>query len=339
MFCTKCGKKNDDHSKYCEYCGAKLEASPGRENRDQAADGRHREDRDRTTSGQYREERDKTTGGRYQENRYQRAEGGPAGQNRPPKKNQMVLIICIIIAVVAVGVGAGFGIHYFMTTQNSGDAREQERIEAGNSSEEGEFWSASSGDSSDQVPADEEDGTEEPEDTPSPSPTVTSEPTPVITATPEPTPESTIHRYEFVISDEGWGEAFQSCISRGGYLARIETLEEWEEVTRQLEAQGLSENVFYIGGMRNSQSNTYYWVDTSMNLLTDEPVNDSSSPLNGKWLSGEPSYQDGEYQELFLTMYHNSDANDWVLNDVPNDVVGIWSYYSGRMGYICEYES
>ncbi|MFR6331136.1 MAG: lectin-like protein [Eisenbergiella sp.] len=165
-----------------------------------------------------------------------------------------------------------------MTAQNSGDAREQERIEAGNSSEEGEFWSASSGDSSDQVPADEEDGTEEPEDTPSPSPTVTSEPTPVITATPEPTPESTIHRYEFVISDESWGEAFQSCISRGGYLARIETLEEWEEVTRQLEAQGLSENVFYIGGMRNSQSNTYYWVDTSMNLLTDEPVNDSSSP-------------------------------------------------------------
>lgn len=168
---------------------------------------------------------------------------------------------------------------------------------------------------------------------------MTSEPTPVITATPEPTPESTIHRYEFVISDESWGEAFQSCISRGGYLARIETLEEWEEVTRQLEAQGLSENVFYIGGMRNSQSNTYYWVDTSMNLLTDEPVNDSSSPLNGKWLSGEPSYQDGEYQELFLTMYHNSDADDWVLNDVPNDVVGIWSYYSGRMGYICEYES
>ena len=111
MFCTKCGKKNDDHSKYCEYCGAKLEASPGRENRDQAADGRRREDRDRTTSGQYREERDRTAGGRYQENRYQRSEGGPAGQNRPPKKNQMVLIICIIIAVVAVGVGALSLIH------------------------------------------------------------------------------------------------------------------------------------------------------------------------------------------------------------------------------------
>ncbi|MFR6331135.1 MAG: zinc ribbon domain-containing protein [Eisenbergiella sp.] len=85
MFCTKCGKKNDDHSKYCEYCGAKLEASPGRENRDQAADGRRREDRDRTTSGQYRE--DRTAGGRYQENRYQRSEGGRRQQAAEEKSD------------------------------------------------------------------------------------------------------------------------------------------------------------------------------------------------------------------------------------------------------------
>ena len=25
MFCTKCGKENKDQSKFCEYCGAKLE--------------------------------------------------------------------------------------------------------------------------------------------------------------------------------------------------------------------------------------------------------------------------------------------------------------------------
>ena len=54
-----------------------------------------------------------------------------------------------------------------------------------------------------------------------------------------PTPELKAHTYELIVSDGGWEEAFNGCIARGGYLATIETLEEFEEITAQIEAQGL----------------------------------------------------------------------------------------------------
>lgn len=342
MFCTKCGKKNDDHAKFCECCGARLEPVTGQR-------GAQKEP--------YAEKMDDRTvqGRRPGPDSWEEPAGMPG---RPPKKsNQIVMVVCIVAAVAVVGVGAGFGIHFLMNRQDGAQGAgrlDQEQMEAGNIREDSlDDWSSTDSDSSDSwdgihsgsgEDADSEDGSQsssgKPETTAKPTPTATPEPTPTITVTAEPTPEvKKEHRYEFVISDESWGEAYQSCIAKGGYLARFETLEEYEKVTDQLEAQGLGEHIFYIGASRSGQDSTYYWVDSNMNFLTDSPINSPSSPLNGKWLSGEPSYQDGEYQELFLTIYHHSDMNDWVLNDVPNDVVGIWSYYSGKMGYICEYES
>lgn len=46
MFCTKCGKENKDQSKFCEYCGAKLETPSPR-----SGDARAVEDQPETAGG------------------------------------------------------------------------------------------------------------------------------------------------------------------------------------------------------------------------------------------------------------------------------------------------
>jgi hypothetical protein len=322
MFCTKCGKKNEDHAKFCEYCGAKLEPVRRPEGEESGRNGSGRDSRPESSG------RNGSTG-------YSR----PA---EPEKKNSPLMIIILVIVIAAAGVGAAFAVHYFMGRASGQPQLEQESAAQGHQPLEAEEGSSSSS-----VWAEDEPGTEETELTPSvgaeptatPKPTATPEPTPTITVTAEPTPEvEKEHRYEFVLSDGSWQDAFDSCLEKGGYLARFETLEEYEKVTDLLEAQGLSDKIFYVGAARSEDSEDYYWVNGD-GEETGVPVNDPSSPVSGKWLSGEPSYEDSGHPEICLTIYHHKDVNDWVLNDVPNDVVKIWSYYSGRMGYICEYES
>lgn len=322
MFCTKCGKENKEQSKFCEYCGAKLETPSPRSGDAGAVEDQH------GTAGGRKWPGPKGAGGKPTD---------PAGDSG--KKNHVPLLVGLVALVLATGVGIGLGAHYLMNRDSEKETAREER-------EQERTVSSAFGDQPDKKDSDKKDmGQKEAgaEKTPTATAAPTSEPAPSeapkVTVTAAPTPELKAHTYELIVSDGGWEEAFNGCIARGGYLATIETLEEFEEITAQIEAQGLSKTIFYIGGGRGPQSNVYSWVDSDRNFLTANPINDISCPINGKWLSGEPSFQDGEYEELYLTMYYNSDVNGWVLNDVPEDVVDIWPNYAGRIGYICEYEN
>lgn len=55
-------------------------------------------------------------------------------------------------------------------------------------------------------------------------------------------------------------------------------------------------------------------------------------------VSGEPSFQDADIEETCVNIHYNSEENRWVWNDVPEDILSEVPYYSGRIGYIVEYE-
>ena len=143
-----------------------------------------------------------------------------------------------------------------------------------------------------------------------------------------------VGNYEVIVSNSTWNEAFDDCIKRGGHLCQINSAEENEAVISALKQTGFRGTV-YLGGMRETDSKDYHWVDADKNLLS-EVINEGE--FKSFWLKDEPSYVDGAgREERYMTILYNKESG-WVWNDVCEDVASISpSYYTGRVAYICEY--
>ena len=147
------------------------------------------------------------------------------------------------------------------------------------------------------------------------------------------------HRYELVIADVTWQEAEKLCTEKGGYLATITTIEEFEKITSQIGQENKENNVFWIGARRvklgNGRWSSYHWVDED-----NCPV---SFALWSCWMEGEPSYtgltEDGrEVDESCLVLFYKRSESEFYFNDVPNDILNAAPSYQGKIGYICEYD-
>ena len=172
---------------------------------------------------------------------------------------------------------------------------------------------------------------------PTSAPTPTSEPAVVGAAEEVQEPENAIHRYEYIIADCTWEQAWQDCINRGGYLVRIDSPEEFEHIITEITANGYDKKVFFLGGRRETTSSEYYWVDDK-NVITGSPLNSPDCSIYNYWMMGEPSYQDGNIPENCLMTFFYESESRWVINDSPNEVLAFVPDYQGKIGYICEYE-
>ena len=88
---------------------------------------------------------------------------------------------------------------------------------------------------------------------------------------------------------------------------------------------------FWIGGRRYNVETDYYWVDVEGNRIGDS-LNDEPY-----WLSNEPSFESDGETERYMNMFY-TEKSGYIWNDVPNDLVELSSYYSGRIAYIVEIE-
>ena len=145
------------------------------------------------------------------------------------------------------------------------------------------------------------------------------------------------HRYELIVEDCTWEEADQRCKERGGYLASMTCDEEFEIVDNLIRQQELTNICFFIGANRIGD---FWWHWTEPGLANNRCLG------NGywkHWLNGSPSYSetlaDGtEIDEDYAEYMYSKKDDAFYINDVPNDVIGYFPIYRGRMGYICEYE-
>lgn len=165
-----------------------------------------------------------------------------------------------------------------------------------------------------------------------------------VTATPDTTEdeiyditEGGIHRYEYYVDDCSWNDAYVKAINSGGYLVRINSPEEYDYIISEIEEYCGRNLIFRIGARRNTEQYDYYWVDEN-NKRYGLSLNNSDYWSVGAWKSGEPNYMDGDIVEAWVEIYYNEAEARWVWNDIPDDLIAIAPYYSGRVGYIVEYE-
>ncbi len=156
--------------------------------------------------------------------------------------------------------------------------------------------------------------------------------------------EYAIHRYDFIVEDITWTDALNECIKRGGHLARINSSEEFYTLIDQIERLHLANVKFWIGGSRES-AYEYRWVFNdsttgSYPLVYGDERLDRDPQYLGFWLENEPSYYDDDVDSLEtkMNMIYIKSKEKWVWNDVPDDVLAIAPFYSGSIGYICEYD-
>lgn len=148
------------------------------------------------------------------------------------------------------------------------------------------------------------------------------------------TEDNGIHRYTIHIEDVTWEEAQEACRDRGGKLLTLDTEEEYTYIKKMIKDAGYEKKILYLGGKRTGSSHDYYWLDKYGNSYGDI-LNGSSN-----WMAGEPSYGDATVhsEEYYMDFFYYGNESRWVWNDIPNDIISLVKTYSGKVGYICEYE-
>lgn len=141
------------------------------------------------------------------------------------------------------------------------------------------------------------------------------------------------HRYQLILEDATWQEAYNDCLNRGGYLVQINSEEEFQSVIEMIEDAGMQNVHFYLGGRRDADSHEYYWVDERNGLAGTMLNPEGTSWAAVHWMENEPSFSSEDEEEMYMNLIYYKD--NWVLNDVPMDIT---IYYPGKTGYICEFD-
>ncbi len=148
------------------------------------------------------------------------------------------------------------------------------------------------------------------------------------------------HRYEIFRQSCTWEDALNACREKGGYLARIDTMDEYNQILSEMDLLGFGDCRLYIGGRRDPGGQQYYWADNT-NVLTGNPLNSPDAWCAGNWMAGEPSFRDDSVgaDETVMELFYYGEENRWVWNDVPNNLPDYMGDGASNVGFICEYDN
>ena len=127
------------------------------------------------------------------------------------------------------------------------------------------------------------------------------------------------HSYELIVEDVSWTQAAERCKELGGHLVTISDEDELNTVIQMAEEKGVPR--LWIGCRR----------------VNGELIWENEETGYEKWAKGEPSYVDinDQVAEDYIMLWDN---NGWGYNDNRNDPIADYpQWYSGTVGFICEY--
>ena len=144
------------------------------------------------------------------------------------------------------------------------------------------------------------------------------------------------HRYELCVEDCTWDEAERKCREKGGYLVSLTSNGEFELVENMIRDKDLTKICFYVGAKREDYD--WKWIEPGL-----KQRNCLGTGYYEHWLDGGPSYTDTlpdgtEIEEDRVELLYRKSEDAFYLNDIPNDVIGCYPSFKGKIGYICEYD-
>ena len=152
------------------------------------------------------------------------------------------------------------------------------------------------------------------------------------------------HRYELIVEDVTWKEAWGLCRERGGYLATITSHEEFVRLQKQMISEEKTNITFFVGANDERMAGNYFilgyrWLEPGKICYTRGLY----SAFSEFWMEGEPSRtgftESGvEVWEDYVILFYQKSDNRCYLGNVTNDIIEAAPSYAGRVGYICEYE-
>ena len=143
------------------------------------------------------------------------------------------------------------------------------------------------------------------------------------------------HRYELICADVSWDEARELCMEKGGYLATITSPAEQDIVQKQIEDENLQEISFYVGYRRAEWVGDEFMEPRWINA--DESFT-SADHMHGFWKYSLPEYdyEQSQWEDTVCGLIKY--VGGIYLYDAPDNLVEVSPEYSGKMGYICEFD-
>ncbi|MCI9463781.1 MAG: hypothetical protein HFI48_07835 [Lachnospiraceae bacterium] len=158
------------------------------------------------------------------------------------------------------------------------------------------------------------------------------------------------HRYELIVDDVTWKEAYEACKNRGGYLATILSVEELERIEEQIITEGETDTCFWVGANKvDEEGNSigYHWLEperAAENSKNYDMLDFYNALWQNFWYGNEPSFWiEGEgvkirINEAYVMLIYNEKNDSFGLCDTVEDILALDHSYAGRIGYICEYD-
>ena len=150
------------------------------------------------------------------------------------------------------------------------------------------------------------------------------------------------HRYELFVQDCSWSEAQKICLEKGGYLATVTCTDEAKVISELIKKEGYTDKAFFVG-YRSCE-----WVgDTFCSfrwINQDGSYQEIMPSMYDFWDYNSPGYDytkkewsfEGGEQEVGLAKYFEEDGMIYIF-DAPDKILSVSPEYSGKIGFVCEY--
>lgn len=148
------------------------------------------------------------------------------------------------------------------------------------------------------------------------------------------------HRYELIEDDVTWEEAQTLCHEKGGYLATITSPDEQDAVAALIAKEEKQDISFYVGYRSSEWIGEEFYGSRWINK--DGSLTDAFNLYNFRKYSS-PDYEPGQYKwdrdhtDCGLVKYYNREEQIYLF-EAPENLPDVSPEYSGKMGYICEFD-